>query len=231
MSQTSLETPDIKAQYVAQVATDLEHNTQEQQRIAAEMAALKAQLDALEGDHALLVSVQQALGGQGAGAQQAPGGQEAESQQPSDAGSTDTGSANVPAPRRRSGVSKPARRRKAEPSSTRKAEPADAKKPEAKAAEKAAGKAAGKEAKPTLIALVRQHLAGHAEPRSAAEITASLTTSHPDRGIKATVVRTTAESLVAKGLAHRSKQGSSVFYASTQGSSDEPSDKAEPAGA
>ena len=220
MSQTALETPDIKAQYVAQVASDLEHNTQEQQRIGAEMAALKAQLEALERDRALLVSVRQALGGQDAAAGQ-----------PSEAGSKDGDSADVPAPRRTSAPSKPARRRKAEQSNAKKAEPGKAGKQEASSARKPEAKAADKAAKPTLIALVRQHLAGHAEPRSAAEITASLSTHHPDRGIKATVVRTTAESLVARGLAHRSKQGSSVFYASAQDTPDEPSDKAEPAGA
>jgi len=40
----------------------------------------------------------------------------------------------------------------------------------------------------------------------------ALTQAHPDRTIKTTVVRTTVEGLVARSHAHRTKQGSSVFY-------------------
>ncbi|BBJ37295.1 hypothetical protein SSPO_000130 [Streptomyces antimycoticus] len=42
--------------------------------------------------------------------------------------------------------------------------------------------------------------------RSAAEVTTALTQTLPDREIKATVVRSTLEALVAKGQAHRTKQ-------------------------
>lgn len=67
-------------------------------------------------------------------------------------------------------------------------------------------------ARPTLVDLVRGHLAEEGEPRSTAEITAALNETQPGRTIKKTVVRTTVEGLVAKGLVQRSKQGSSVYY-------------------
>ncbi|WP_419668792.1 hypothetical protein [Streptomyces sp. 2-1] len=77
------------------------------------------------------------------------------------------------------------------------------------AAEASSAKAAGK---PSLVDLIRNHLKQQNEPRSAAEISSALTQAHPDRTIKTTVVRTTVEGLVAKSHAHRTKQGSSVFY-------------------
>jgi hypothetical protein len=75
-----------------------------------------------------------------------------------------------------------------------------------------AKKAPGGASAPTLVTLVREYLAQQSEPLSAAEITAALTRTHPERTVRPTVVRTTAEGLVAKGQAHRSKQGTSVFY-------------------
>ncbi|MEV5355736.1 hypothetical protein [Streptomyces sp. NPDC052693] len=77
-----------------------------------------------------------------------------------------------------------------------------------------AGKAptAAKSAEPTLVELIRRHLAEQKEPRSAAEIAGSLGQAHPERDISAKVVRVTLEGLVAKSQAERSKQGRSVFY-------------------
>ncbi|MER7694942.1 hypothetical protein [Streptomyces sp. NPDC097610] len=83
------------------------------------------------------------------------------------------------------------------------------KKPAAKAPY---AKASTEATKPTLVDLIRGHLKQETEPRSAAEISAALTHAHPDRSVKTTVVRTTLEGLVAKSHAHRTKQGSSVFY-------------------
>ncbi|GAA0544192.1 hypothetical protein GCM10010390_52840 [Streptomyces mordarskii] len=71
-------------------------------------------------------------------------------------------------------------------------------------------------AQPTLVDLVREHLTGQGEPRSAAEITAALDKQHPERNVKNTVVRTTLENLVAKNQAQRTKQGSSVFYTAAE---------------
>ncbi|WP_329535760.1 hypothetical protein OG568_45070 [Streptomyces sp. NBC_01450] len=100
-----------------------------------------------------------------------------------------------------------------------------AKKPAAKASSvKASVKASETAAKPTLVELIRGHLEQQSEPRSAAEITTALTQAHPDRSVKTTVVRTTLEGLVAKSHAHRTKQGSSVFYTTVAASEPAPAE-------
>lgn len=192
MPETRPTVPDIQAQYAAQVAADLERNIKEQERIATEAAALEEQLSILRRDHAVLASVQQALGSK------APAGPT-----PKDAVTGNGGRAKAPAAR--ATRTKPAVPRQKKPaadkpkSSEPKAQSSDQKEPE-------------QPAKTTLVTLVREHLDKQTEPRSSAEITTGLLQAHPDRTIKATVVRTTVEGLVAKGHAHRSKQGSSVFY-------------------
>ncbi|MGW8063707.1 hypothetical protein ACVV2G_15865 [Streptomyces ziwulingensis] len=116
--------------------------------------------------------------------------------------------------------------------SAAKAAPKSAAKPAGKSAGKTAAKkastpaasgaaASGSSAKPaagrpTLVELVRDHLAGQKEPRSAAEVTTALSEAHSGRTIKTTVVRTTLEGLVAKNLAQRTKQGTSVYYTATE---------------
>ncbi|WP_433854372.1 hypothetical protein [Streptomyces kronopolitis] len=51
------------------------------------------------------------------------------------------------------------------------------------------------------------------QPRTVAEMTKLLTQEHPEHTAPETAVRNTLEtSLVSRGLAHRSKQGRSVFY-------------------
>lgn len=51
------------------------------------------------------------------------------------------------------------------------------------------------------------------QPRTVAEVTKLLAEEHPGHAAPETAVRNTLEtSLVAKGLAHRSKQGRNVFY-------------------
>ncbi|MFJ6070616.1 hypothetical protein ACIQFU_07155 [Streptomyces sp. NPDC093065] len=91
----------------------------------------------------------------------------------------------------------------------------------AKPTAKPAGRAAAKKAparaaaQPTLVELVREHLAGQREPRSAAEVATALGEAHAGRTVKTTVVRTTLEGLVAKNQAQRTKQGTSVYYTAT----------------
>ena len=207
VSQSSPAATGIKAQYAAQVAADLEHNTKEQERIGAEIAALDEQLRILQRDHALLVTLQQAVSSENA-----------ENLASTQADEAATAPAHAPAQRRTR--STPSGRKKAQ---SAKAEQ-DGKESQAKKAKKSTSSST-----PTLVTLVREHLADHPEPRSAAEITAVLTQSHPDRDIKATAVRTTAEGLVAKGLVQRTKQGSSVFYASAPTIPAQPEKKVEPA--
>ncbi|MFE9859167.1 hypothetical protein [Streptomyces sp. NPDC005780] len=64
----------------------------------------------------------------------------------------------------------------------------------------------------TWLELTTAYLGGQAEPKSAAEVSASLTEAHPERAVQVTVVRNALEQGVAQGLLERSKQGRSVFY-------------------
>ncbi|MER7406120.1 hypothetical protein ABT373_27485 [Streptomyces sp. NPDC000070] len=190
MPETTTPATELASQYIAQVTGDLEANRKEQERISAEIASLQEQLAALQRDHAVLVNMQQALG------ITAPAGSAAENQ-----------SATVPSPRRKKADATPDAKQKARKSTTRPRKKA-AGKPEAKA--KATG--AEKAAQPTLVELIRHHLAEQKEPRSAAEVSAALSQAHPDRDIATKVVRVTLEGLVAKSQAERAKQGRSVFY-------------------
>lgn len=184
MTDVSAETTDLKAQYAAQVEADVQRNAEQQERINAELAALQDQLHALQRDRALLESMQQALTGHSRPAT------DGASEQPGEASAT-------PLPRQ----SRRNKKSQGSPKSTKEAR----KNAAAGTPDKAAGP-------PTLGELIRGHLTAQPEPRSAAEITTALTQAHPDRTVKATVVRTTVEGLVAKGRVERSKQGNSVFY-------------------
>ncbi|GGX84872.1 hypothetical protein [Streptomyces fructofermentans] len=229
MSDGEPTTTELKTQYAAQVAADLERNAKEQERIGAEVAALQAQLGGLQHDHALLVNLRQTLGGEDSPAEPA---EAAPSTPPAKAPA-----AEPLVPRQASGEDKPPRRKRATAVKSRKGTvksggtKASASTSAAKAGTGRAGttkSGAGKTARtgpsasesasesadklPTLVELIRDHLARQPEPRSAAEITTALTAAHPDRDIKPKVVRTTTEGLVAKGHVQRTKQGSSVFY-------------------
>ncbi|MEV5246230.1 hypothetical protein [Streptomyces werraensis] len=140
MSDHSTVATDLTSQYVAQVASDLERNAKEQERVGAQIAELQQQLAALRRDHALLVKMQQALdlaaGSAGSAAEgsgdtavasgdtevAAPAVVTEPSTEESAGSSEDTavsGGATLPAPRRRSGVKpgaeKPKRERKKVP--------------------------------------------------------------------------------------------------------------------
>lgn len=185
MSEAGPATTDLKAHYAAQVKADLERNTTEQERIGAEMAALQEQLHALQHNQALLTDLQQTLGGN--------------SPETTGPGPEEKATTAPLVPQQASAESQPAKGKKT-------------------AARKAAAKSPGTKTsapavkQPTLVELIRTHLAQQTEPRSAAEITSSLVQAHPERDIKPKVVRTTVEGLVAKSHVHRTKQGSSVFY-------------------
>ncbi|MET7689186.1 hypothetical protein ABZT06_14640 [Streptomyces sp. NPDC005483] len=191
MSESAPETTELTSQYSSQVAGDLERNLKEQERLSGEIEALQGQLAALQRDHTVLLNIQQVLG-----------------TSPS-AGSSATPPATVPAPRKRAAApgERPGARKSAAPAGK-------------KTAGKRAAKASAAGAEPTLVELVRKHLAEQKEPRSAAEISTELGRQHPERTIKTTVVRTTLEGLVARNQAQRTKQGTSVFYTSPD--ADEP---------
>ncbi|MCF2540290.1 hypothetical protein ACFXGG_31245 [Streptomyces nigra] len=209
MSGNSTTVTELTSQYSAQVTADLERNRKEQDRIAGEVEALQGQLAALRHDQAVLENIQRAIG-----APQEPAGTAEEAEQEAVAA--------VPAPRaaRRTKASGPAERTKPTRPAKRakgKAAATNRKRSGTKKATKSTTTAAeaadsSTPSSPSLVELVRDHLAAHQEPRSAAEITSALAEQHPERGVKATVVRSTLEGLVARNQAHRSKQGRSVFY-------------------
>ncbi|MFJ6530575.1 hypothetical protein ACIQMZ_35640 [Streptomyces longwoodensis] len=179
MTETTTSATELTSQYKNQVASDLDRNVKEQERVTAELTALQQQLASLQHDHSVLVSVQQALGATPAA-------------RPARAGSATTSS----------------RQKKSEARPRRQVKTTPAKQPTGK-------KAVAKTAGPTLVKLIQQHLADQGEPRSAAEVTTALSKAHPERGIKTSVVRASLENLVARSQAHRTKQGSSVFYTVT----------------
>ncbi|MFF2852015.1 hypothetical protein ACFVT5_37645 [Streptomyces sp. NPDC058001] len=199
MSETQTRTTELTSQYAAQVTGDLERNTKEQERIGRDIEALQEQLRALGHDHTVLVNMQEALGGA------------------SPATAQDT-TAAPSVPHQAAAGSKRVRAKR--PAGTS-AKEAASRKPAAKAS---SAKAATSAAKPTLVELIRGHLEQQSEPRSAAEVTAALTLAHPDRSVKTTVVRTTLEGLVARSHAHRTKQGSSVFYTAPAASTPAPAE-------
>ncbi|MFF3505467.1 hypothetical protein [Streptomyces sp. NPDC003247] len=230
MSDVTTASNGVTSQYAAQVAGDLERNLKEQERIAGEIAVLQGQLAALEQDRSVLLNVQQALGVEPAVPPAAAVAVEPAAAAPGPV-------AEVPAPRgkkqpatgtaqrKRTGKSAPparkqdGRKKAARTTTARTTEAGATTAPttEARATTArttGAGTTAAEPAKPSLVSLVREHLAGQNEPRSAAEIAQWLDKHHPERGIKTTVVRSTLEGLVARNQAHRSKQGTSVFYTS-----------------
>jgi hypothetical protein len=201
MPDTQTATTELTSHYTAQVAGDLEHNAKEQDRIGAEIDALQEQLLALQHDHTVLTSMQKALGATDAATQAAPEAAAA---------------AAAPSVPRQKTTAQPGAGKRVRAKKTATAQGGDAvKKPTAKKLAAAARATAAKANQPTLVELIRRHLADQNEPRSAAEIATALGQAHPDRTIKTTVVRTTVEGLVAKSHAQRPKQGNSVYYTTT----------------
>jgi hypothetical protein len=230
MTDTQARSTELTSQYIAQVTGDLERNVKEQERIGTEIEALQEQLQALQHDHTVLVTMQQALSAGNIAAAESvarletkaaptvPHQAKSEPKQ-SKAKKAVSASARKPAakkPATKAPAKAPAAKKSSSSAKTSSAKASSttktAAKPAAKTAAPAAEKADKAAAKPTLVELIRSHLEQQSEPRSAAEIATALTEAHPDRSIKTTVVRTTLEGLVAKSHAHRSKQGSSVFY-------------------
>ncbi|MFE3034789.1 hypothetical protein ACFXKY_24480 [Streptomyces canus] len=188
MSESAPATTELTSQYSTQVAGDLERNLKEQERLSGEIEALQGQLDALRRDHTVLLNIQQVLGTQATAVTP-----------------TTAPTAAVPAPRKKAAASdgRPGTRKSTAPAGKQGGK---------QTGKKAAPKASTTRSGPTLVDLVRDHLAGQKEPRSAAEVATALGGQHPERTIKTTVVRTTLEGLVARNQAQRTKQGSSVFY-------------------
>jgi hypothetical protein len=157
MSDSTTATTGLTSQYAAQVTSDLERNAKEQERISSDIAALQEQLAALQHDHSVLVNVQQVLG-------VAP-----TPVQPEAAADSFT----VPAPRSGKAAGEPGagKRSRAKKAADAQGHTAAKKSPSkaAAAGKKPEGNAeVAKEDRPTLVELVRSHLAQQSEPRSCA---------------------------------------------------------------
>ncbi|WP_327692718.1 hypothetical protein [Streptomyces sp. NBC_00459] len=189
---------ELTSQYMAQVTNDLDRNAKEQDRISAEIDALQEQLRALQHDNTVLTNMRNALGVTDTATRPTP---------EADAAPSATRQKAAPQP----GAGKRTRAKKAATAQSGET----VKEPAAKKSETAPKTTAAKTTQPTLVELIRRHLTGQNEPRSAAEIATALGEAHPDRNIKTTVVRTTVEGLVAKSHAQRTKQGNSVYYTTT----------------
>ncbi|MGW1024566.1 hypothetical protein ACWD4J_12790 [Streptomyces sp. NPDC002577] len=217
MPEDTLDTTNLKSQYVTQVAGDLERNAKEQERISGELTALEGQLQALRRDHALLETVQQALtDGKSAPLSDAEASTASPepavapkpaavptARKPKDGGKTAGNKTTGRKAAADKATADKAAGDKAATKGRKKAQPAavPAKQPQPKAA-----------GSPTLRDLVLGHIGGQSEPRSSAEVTTGLAEAHPDRTFQGTVVRNTLEALVAKGHVQRNKQQKSVFY-------------------
>ncbi|WP_329204238.1 hypothetical protein OG257_01770 [Streptomyces sp. NBC_00683] len=178
-------TSTISADYTQRITEDLAANRKEQDRARAELTRLQDELIQLEEGEQVLVKMQDVLSGSG---------------KPEERKGKDRKEASVPA----------ARRPKSKPASEKKGR---APKSQAVQEVPADGAAASKgSGEPTWRELVTGYLAGQREPRSAAEVAAALTESHPQRKPQVAVVRNTLEQGVANGLLERFKQGRSVYY-------------------
>ncbi|MFG2518332.1 hypothetical protein [Streptomyces sp. NPDC048527] len=181
----------LKSQYSAQVEADIERNAKEQERVAAELAALQEQLQTLDHDRTLLVGMREALSTQGAAAVAGEAPVTPQAAPP----------VELPKARKPKGESAAPKQR---------AKKADGKKAATKKAPSVAQPRTP--GSPTLRELVLNLITASTEPRSAAEVTTTLAETHPERKAGGTVVRNTLESLVARGQAERTKQNKSVFY-------------------
>ncbi|MEU3953916.1 hypothetical protein AB0F45_16590 [Streptomyces achromogenes] len=221
MPETAGPVTELASQYVSQVTKDLEENVREQERVTAEIAALQERLAALQHDHGILLNMQQALGiaAPAAGAVvPAPRGKSGGARR------TDT---KKPAPKKpaakKSAAGKAATGKPATGKPAAKKAPAEP----AQSARPAQSSQSTQPSQPTLVELVRRYLAEQNEPRSAAEVAEALGRTYPERAVQTKVVRTTLENLVARNGAHRSKQGSSVFYTVAAEPAPETAEKAE----
>ncbi|MFF8266531.1 hypothetical protein ACF059_03960 [Streptomyces sp. NPDC016562] len=182
----------VQDDYAQQIASDLSTNQSAQEQTRKELERLQQELEELQEGEKVLLKMQEALGI-----------------------SAKPASASAPSAKRNV-------KRAAVPAARSAGSRGAKKAPEPKAAATAAPrkrKAAGEtEVKkdtsggPSWLELVMATLAGQTEPRSAAEVTETISAAHPERKVQAAVIRNTLEQGVARGRLERSKQGRSVYY-------------------
>jgi DNA-binding transcriptional ArsR family regulator len=164
------------------------------EHVAAKLKSIANQIDDLQKLKAKLEDLQQHLGTN-------PGNESVAPQLP-EVGTETAKSATVPAARRTNAAA-------AKPQSKKATAKATGGTKKLRAAKRVGGKAQRKS--PTRVDLLLELLSE--QPRTVAELTQLLKQEHPSHAARDTVVRNTLEnSLVAKGLTHRSRQGRNVFY-------------------
>ncbi|MEU6757144.1 hypothetical protein [Streptomyces sp. NPDC046685] len=204
----------VQDDYAQQIASDLSTNQSAQEQTRKELERLQQELQELQQGEKVLLKMQEALG-------------------------ISAKPASAPAPAAKRNV-----KRAAVPAARSAGARGAKKAPEPKAAATAAPrkrKAAGEtEVKketssggPSWLELVMATLAGQTEPRSAAEVTETISAAHPERKVQAAVIRNTLEQGVARGRLERSKQGRSVYYtpsgsAPADAGTDQPQPKPQP---
>lgn len=176
----------LRTDYAAKLDADLELVEKDRERVRAELTALQDQLHTLEDNHALLLSMREALSGHSPAARPEPG--------PGGAATTGNAPAAPPVsdgvPHSDDGAAVGCGTGVETPEET----------PEA--AKKA----------PTLRDLVAGELKRRSDPCSSHDVAAALARAHPGRRIKEPAMRHALEALVAQGRVGRSKRGSRVFY-------------------
>ncbi|MBM9506773.1 hypothetical protein [Actinacidiphila acididurans] len=220
------ETIPLRSQYTRQIATDIETNRAEQER-------LKERLAQLQDDETYLVGLQVASAGaqsdasdtQEADAAADPASQDTALPQQRDAAPAPEA---VSAPANGKGAGKQSGHKKAAATPRKRAaSTAEARSARAKAPAKTA-QGDAKNTEPSLRervgAVLLQSLG---QPRSAGEVVAALAQADPGHAVTPQAVRQSLESLVAASLAARERQGRSVYYTATAGSAPAASETAE----
>ncbi|MFJ2477538.1 hypothetical protein ACIOWI_31945 [Streptomyces sp. NPDC087659] len=185
--------------YTTKITEVLETNTQEQERVRSQITDLQARLARLQHDHKLLSE----MCGTMAGAQVEPAPE-------GGAASSDTvhgeaaPSQAVPQPRR-------AKAKRAAGAPRRQQKQKQKQKQTASSKPRLQAKAAAKKTGPSLQQLVQGLLTD--EPQTVRELVKALAEAHPERAVSnAQLVRNALNALIAKSLAERTQQGSTVFY-------------------
>ncbi|BCK73870.1 hypothetical protein Spla01_00808 [Streptomyces platensis] len=167
-------------------------------QVAAKLESIAKEMDELQKLKAKLEDLQKHLG---TGAKKAAVAPQAAEPEPAV-----TKPATVPPARRAQATAPKAKPAAKPPAKAAKSTNAKKKPRKAKAARSTTGRRSSTRADRVLGLLDEQ-------PRTVAEMTKLLAQEHPEHAAPETAVRNTLEtSLVAKGLAHRSKQGRTVFY-------------------
>ncbi|MET9833716.1 hypothetical protein ABZ078_31450 [Streptomyces sp. NPDC006385] len=178
----------LRTDYAAKLDADLELVEKDRERVRAEITVLQDQLHTLEDNHALLLSMREALSDHSPAACLAPGTD----------GAATTGSRSAAPP---------------VPDGMPLTDGSAAAGPGQAAAAPEETPVAAKKA-PTLRDLVAGELKRRGEPCSSHDVAAALARAHPARRIKEPAMRHALEALVAQGRARRAKRGSRVFYLS-----------------